>query len=147
MFDSSANPRKTRKIGDICDLNGQLEVVQKDGRFFWDIVGNGSHFWEEIPEYLFVALNRFQDENEQAAQKSANTCPSSYTIPPHLSPWIPLQHSPISIHRFPSATAGAARFLDPSLGEPWDEQADPGHSPKATGCRRLEEPSRRQALP
>ena len=42
----------------------------------------------------------------------------------HQRTWIPSQHAPISIHHFPPATAEAARFLDPSLGEPWEEQAD-----------------------
>lgn len=46
-----------------------------DVRFFWAITNyNGRPiFWEEIPEYLFTALNRFQDETEQAAQKPGNT--------------------------------------------------------------------------
>jgi hypothetical protein len=70
MSDLSAN---TRRIGDISNAYGQLEVKQEGGRFFWDIENYDGHYWEEIPKYLFLALNRFQDEKEQAAQKPANT--------------------------------------------------------------------------
>ena len=41
----------TRKIGE-------------DGKFAWSIENWDGDEWEEIPEYLFTALNRFEDEIE-----------------------------------------------------------------------------------
>ncbi len=72
MPDSSA---KAREIGEIYNNFGDLEVKQVGAHFFWAITNyNGRPiFWEKIPEYLFSALNRFQDETEQAAQKPGNT--------------------------------------------------------------------------
>jgi hypothetical protein len=61
----------TREIGHICNTYGSLEVCKEDGRFFWAIMDWCEETWEEIPEYLFLALNRFQDERQQAAKKQA----------------------------------------------------------------------------
>jgi hypothetical protein len=58
----------TREIGSICNTYGGLEVCQEDGRFLWAIMDWCAETWEEIPEYLFLALNRFQDERQQAAK-------------------------------------------------------------------------------
>jgi hypothetical protein len=62
------NSTDTREIGTICNTYGGLEVQQQDGRFFWAIMDWCAETWEEIPEYLFLALNRFQDERQQAAK-------------------------------------------------------------------------------
>ena len=54
----------TRKIGDIGNQYGSLKVKQEDGKFAWSIENWDGDEWEEIPEYLFAALNRFEDEIE-----------------------------------------------------------------------------------
>jgi hypothetical protein len=56
----------TRKIGAIGNYYGNLEVKQESGRFYWGIENHDGCLWEEIPEYLFVALNRFENEKEHA---------------------------------------------------------------------------------
>ena len=56
-----------RQIGEIGNCEGNLEVKQEDARFFWAIENWNGYAWEEIPEYLFAALNRFQDEKEHLA--------------------------------------------------------------------------------
>ena len=63
---------KTRKIGEIGNCYGDLKVAQQDSRFFWAIENWNGHEWEEIPEYLFVALNRFQDEKKHLARVPAH---------------------------------------------------------------------------
>jgi hypothetical protein len=59
---------KTREIGQIGNCYGGIEVKQEDGCFFWGIDNPAcdyGFFWEEVPEYLFQALNQFQDCQEQ----------------------------------------------------------------------------------
>lgn len=69
MSDTSNNERE---IGTICNYYGSLKVQQEDGRFFWAIENWDGDRWEEIPEYLFLALNRFEDElMQQAANEQA----------------------------------------------------------------------------
>jgi hypothetical protein len=55
-----------RKVGTIGNYYGNLEVKQEGGRFYWGIENYDNCWWEEIPEYLFVALNRFENEKENA---------------------------------------------------------------------------------
>ena len=59
----------TREIGAIYNHYGGLEVQQQDGRFYWAIMDWCKETWEEIPEYLFIALNRFEDERQQCSRK------------------------------------------------------------------------------
>jgi hypothetical protein len=61
---------KTREIGDIGNYYGCLRVKQEGGEFAWSIEDWDGEYWEEIPEYLFVALNRFQDEKGSASPGS-----------------------------------------------------------------------------
>jgi hypothetical protein len=63
-----------RTIGDIINWDQELFVKQEGDRFYWNILtydSTGVDFWEEIPEYLFLALNRFEDERQQAAKEQA----------------------------------------------------------------------------
>ena len=62
-----------RKIGIICNHYGGLQVQQQDGRFFWAIMDWCGETWEEIPEYLFLALNRFEDDGHQAAKEQVDS--------------------------------------------------------------------------
>lgn len=39
-----------------------LEVEERDGKYYWNIQSWKGSYWEEIPEYLYRALNRFEDE-------------------------------------------------------------------------------------
>jgi len=51
-----------RDIGDIGNYYGCLEVKVENGKYFWGIENwDGTH-WQEIPEYLYAALNKFEDE-------------------------------------------------------------------------------------
>jgi hypothetical protein len=67
MTDSTS----TREIGNICNTYGSLKVKQDGGRFFWAIENWDGCRWEEIPEYLFLTLNRFEDDLQQAAREQA----------------------------------------------------------------------------
>jgi len=60
-----------REIGEIGNYYGCLSVKQEDGKFFWSIENWDGHNWEPIPEYLFIALNRHQDEIDASAAASA----------------------------------------------------------------------------
>lgn len=56
-----------RRIGKICHEYGCLLVKQEGGKFYWSIEANTFENWEEIPESLFMELNRFQDIAEITA--------------------------------------------------------------------------------
>ena len=58
----------SREIGDIGSAYGGLDVKEEDGKFFWSIENYDGHDWDEIPEYLYLAFNKFQDEAESAKQ-------------------------------------------------------------------------------
>jgi hypothetical protein len=54
----------SREIGDVLRIDHDYLILikQENNCFYWLI----DYRWEEIPEYLFAALNRLQDEREQA---------------------------------------------------------------------------------
>jgi hypothetical protein len=55
-----------RTIGTIYNFDQWLYLKEENDRFWWTICSNdfpGTEGWEEIPEYLFAALNRFEDES------------------------------------------------------------------------------------
>jgi hypothetical protein len=58
------SPAKRRTIGGICNFYGGLMVKQENGLFWWAISDWDDDEWEEIPDYLFAALNRFEDEEQ-----------------------------------------------------------------------------------
>jgi hypothetical protein len=52
-----------RQIGEISNDHSELEVFTRGEAKYWQINGdNGGS--EEIPQYLYDTLNRFQDEQE-----------------------------------------------------------------------------------
>lgn len=53
-----------RKIGSIGNYYGYLEVKECEGKFYWAVEDCTGHWWEEIPEYLYNALNKFEDERK-----------------------------------------------------------------------------------
>ena len=59
-----AEPKRIGKTG---NHYGGVFIKEEDGRFYWG-VENWDHAlnWEEIPDYLYNALNRYQDELDEA---------------------------------------------------------------------------------
>ena len=55
----------SREIGEIGNYYGCLEVKEEEGAYYWSIENWSGHTWQEIPEYLYTALNTFQDESEK----------------------------------------------------------------------------------
>ena len=55
---------KQRRIGEICNGYGTLEVFKDKGVNKWVITCVMGENDQEIPQYLYDALNRFQDEQE-----------------------------------------------------------------------------------
>jgi len=53
----------TRAIGEIGNYYGCLEIKQEDGKFYWAIEDYDGTDWEEIPDYLYTALSKFEDES------------------------------------------------------------------------------------
>lgn len=49
-------------IGCIGNYYGGLAVKQEDGKFWWSIENYDGHFWEEIPESLYLELLKFEAE-------------------------------------------------------------------------------------
>ena len=54
---------KNKQIGDIGNYYGCLEIVKFDGKFYWTIENWDGCRYEEIPEYLYDALIKFESEN------------------------------------------------------------------------------------
>ncbi len=50
-----------RQIGDIGNYYGGLWVKQQGGKFYWAIEDYDGIYWEEIPQHLYDALNRFNE--------------------------------------------------------------------------------------
>ena len=55
----------THDIGNIGNYYGSLTVREDQGLFFWSIDDCSGHHWEEIPEYLYNALMRYETERNQ----------------------------------------------------------------------------------
>lgn len=55
-----AKPGEIRKIGAIGNYCGRLSVKTEGGVFYWAIENYDGYDWEEIPGYLYNALNKFQ---------------------------------------------------------------------------------------
>ena len=55
-----------RTIGTLYDCETRLWVKKENDRFWWIICEwtPDTEYWEEIPEYLYAALNRFEDEEQ-----------------------------------------------------------------------------------
>ncbi len=58
-----------RQIGEIYNYYGSLHTKKEGGKYYWTIECAVSELWEEIPQYLYEALNRFQDEVNFPADK------------------------------------------------------------------------------
>ncbi len=54
-----------RNIGEIGNAYGVLTIFSEDNKFYWGIDDCVGMFKEEIPEYLYIALNSFQNKLEQ----------------------------------------------------------------------------------
>ena len=55
---------KTREIGNIGNYYGGLEVKENDGEYSWGIENWDGIHYDRIPEYLYNALMKYQDELE-----------------------------------------------------------------------------------
>ena len=51
-----------KQIGQIGNYYGNLCVKVEDGYYYWAIENWTGWYWEEIPKYLYDALNRFEEE-------------------------------------------------------------------------------------
>jgi len=54
----------SREIGTIGNYYGNLSVRIKNGRPQWSIENYDGHHWEDIPQYLYDALLKFQEESQ-----------------------------------------------------------------------------------
>ena len=53
----------SRDIGDISNYYGNLSIKEEEGKYYWSIENWDGNYWQEIPEYLYLALNKFEDES------------------------------------------------------------------------------------
>ena len=51
-----------REIGDIDNYHGGLLIKSENNKFYWGIEDWDGTAWEQIPESLFDALNKYEDE-------------------------------------------------------------------------------------
>jgi len=54
------------EIGEICNYYGGLNIVEKDGKYYWWIEDYHESTKQEIPKYLYDALIKFNTENERS---------------------------------------------------------------------------------
>ena len=53
-----------RLIGKLENYYGGIEVKEERGKYYWCIPDYNGEVCEAIPQYLFEALNKFQDEED-----------------------------------------------------------------------------------
>ena len=51
-----------RCIGDIDNYYGGLSVSSADNKFYWSIENWDGYYWKEIPEELYMALLKYQED-------------------------------------------------------------------------------------
>ncbi len=51
-----------KEIGMIGNYYGCLNVKKEGDKYYWSIEDYNGHEWHEIPEYLYKALIKYQDE-------------------------------------------------------------------------------------
>lgn len=54
-------------VGGIGNYYGGLNIAEVNGKFYWSIENHDGYYVEEIPKYLFVALNNYNDSLEKGA--------------------------------------------------------------------------------
>ena len=54
-----------REIGGIGNYYGGLSVLMAEGKYYWGIENHDGIYWEEIPRYLFDALNKYEEERKK----------------------------------------------------------------------------------
>jgi len=52
--------KKMKEIGEIGNYYGGLKVKEEDGKFFWSIENWNGDSWNEIPQYLYDALMKYE---------------------------------------------------------------------------------------
>jgi|AOAMet1_04_M0_20_1038515.scaffolds.fasta_scaffold08699_3 hypothetical protein len=55
----------TRQIGEIYNHDGVIHTKKEGELFYWMLESISQDLWEEIPKYLYDALNKFEDEREK----------------------------------------------------------------------------------
>ena len=58
--DKDITPAK--KAGNIGNYYGGLSIAVSGDKYYWGIENWDGTEWEEIPKYLFDAINRYEDE-------------------------------------------------------------------------------------
>ena len=51
-----------KQAGNIGNYYGGLNIAISDDKYYWGIENWDGTEWEEIPKYLFDAINRYEDE-------------------------------------------------------------------------------------
>lgn len=58
-----------QQIGCISNNYGNLSIASKDGKYYWSIEDWDGDHWEEIPEYLYKTLVRYEKARKRALKK------------------------------------------------------------------------------
>lgn len=51
-----------KQIGTIGNYYGGLVVKEENGKFYWSVKDYDGEDWDEVPQYLYEALCKFEDE-------------------------------------------------------------------------------------
>jgi hypothetical protein len=52
----------SRQIVEIYNRDGVIHTKKENLKFYWMLESISQDLWEEIPQYLYYALNKFEDE-------------------------------------------------------------------------------------
>lgn len=53
-----------KRVGEIGNYYGSLQIIHLDGKYFWGIGDCNETLWQEIPEFLYEALVKFEEMKE-----------------------------------------------------------------------------------
>lgn len=53
---------KEQRIGDIGNYYGSLWIKKENNKCYWSIENYDGHDWSEIPENLFLELEKYQEQ-------------------------------------------------------------------------------------
>lgn len=60
------------EIGEVGNYYGCLTVKKENGKFYWCVENWDGFHWDEIPEYLYEALMKFERERVEAQDERGN---------------------------------------------------------------------------
>ena len=55
----------SKGIGTISNYYGGLNIVEKEGKYYWSLDNYDGNRWEQIPQYLFDSLDHYEKKRQE----------------------------------------------------------------------------------